>query len=160
LNYTNWKTYYEEYIKVVEIIAKQHADFFVNGFSLHYLDEFLWIDETESLDLKTFFNEENDYLPKEFFNSKNTTYNLTTERIIDGVKIFDRIEIIIDVSVRPSVTISHNIFRPLEKIIELKELIIEKKFEEILNSLHLHNKTILGNLLKKDVKDLIKLTNV
>jgi len=156
LNYTRWKQFYEDYSNVISTISKFHPEFFVTAFSLHYIDQFLWLSEKE-IDLDNIFNKDVNYIPNEFFNSSVNNYSIITEKDLDGYSHIDRLEINIERKVRPMITVSHNVTRPLNDVIQLKDLLVEDKFSKILNACHLHNKEVLFEILTPEVKDIINL---
>jgi uncharacterized protein (TIGR04255 family) len=156
LNYTRWKQFYEDYSNVISVISKFHPEFFVTAFSLHYIDQFLWISE-KGIDLDLVFKKDVNYIPNEFFNSSVNNYSIITEKELDGYINIDRLEINIDRKIRPMISISHNVTRPLNDVIQLKDLLEGDTFSKILNACHLHNKEILSEILTPEVKDIIKL---
>jgi uncharacterized protein (TIGR04255 family) len=157
LDYNSWDEFYKEYNSIINVIAKQQTEIFINACSLHYIDEFLWIDEKSKLDVNLFLKNKNEYLPETFYNSANTAYTLVTEKVNGNIKYIDRIEVVVNSGIRPNLIISHNVTQPLKNIVELKELINDSTFNEIFSNAHIHNKEILGNLLTDEVQVLIGL---
>lgn len=157
LNYLRWDLFYSDCKNCFEILNKLQTDIFVTAFSLHYIDEFLWIDEENNIDTALIFNQSANNIPKEFFNSSNTDFNLTTERTEGKYKYFDRLAIKVEPAIKPLITISHNVTQPLKEVISLSDLIKSNTFNEILTVAHNHNKKLLGDILTPEIKLLIKL---
>lgn len=157
LDYTRWVNFLNEFIHIVKTISNYHRELFVSALSIHYIDEFEWIGKDE-LDLRTIFNGDGEYLPNEFFNSKVSNYSLVTEKISDGRKYLDRLEIVVESQITHTIRVSHNVTLPLEDVIDLANLINEDFFLDILNKGHLHNKEILHDILRPAIKELINLT--
>lgn len=156
--YDSWSRFYEDSVKCFQGITELQSDIFINAFSLHYIDEFLWIDPANPIDVGTLFRRDTRYIPSEFFQSSQTTYALVTERVLDAVtKYFDRLEIVVDSKIRPLIRVSHNITQPLKEPKTLKELLQLEDFGRILTLAHTHNKELLKDVLTKDVARLINI---
>jgi uncharacterized protein (TIGR04255 family) len=156
LNYDRWNDFYKEYLDVLKSLSELHSDFFVTAFSLHYIDQFLW-NGALPIDLASIFNNEANYISKEFFASKLNNYSIVLEKENKHGIYIDRIEIKVDHVIKPMITISHNVTQPLKDIMSLNELLESTLFSEILNICHLHNKELLNDILTENVVELIKL---
>ena len=157
LSYSSWDIFFSDCKNCFEILNQLQTDIFITAFSLHYIDEFLWIDEDNVIDTTVVFNKFANNIPKEFFNSSNTDFNLTTERVEGKYKYFDRLAIKVEPAIKPIISISHNVTQPLKEVISLSDLIKSNTFNEILEVAHNHNKKLLGDILTPEVKQLIKL---
>jgi uncharacterized protein (TIGR04255 family) len=157
LQYSRWANFYDDFIETIKIISNQHPDLFVTAVSLHYLDEFFWRGPLP-IDLKQVFNEAGDYLPKEFFKSQISNYTIVTNKEIDDVKYFNRLEININDSIRPGISISHNISQTYNDVVDLGELLKKPEFGSTLEKEHIHNKTILKDILQPLIVQAINLT--
>lgn len=159
LDYKRWNGFFNDYVNYIKTILNFHPNIFINAISLHYIDEFDWIDPKLS-DLEDMFDRGCSYISPQFFNSLRTTNILTMERTKQNDpkgKYLDRIEIKVEPNIRPSILISHNVTEPLPEPIELSSFIDTEQFNETMMAAHLHNKNILNCLLKKNIKDLINL---
>jgi uncharacterized protein (TIGR04255 family) len=157
LNYTRWNPFYSDYVDVIKKIAKHNQDIFITAISLHYIDQFFWI-ENSAIDLNLIFDKNANSIPKDFFGSKLNNYSIITEKEIStGTSYLDRLEIIVDNIIKPSITISHNVTQPFVDLLGLDNLIGSNQFELILNSAHLHNKSFLKDLLNKEIQEMINL---
>lgn len=157
LGYSRWKPFLEEFKQSIEALCKIQSDLFVSAYSLHYIDEFFWIDETTPIDLRLIFKEENTTFPKVIFDSKNANYSLITEKEIGDIKYHDRLEITISSNIKSFIRISHNITRTLDDIYELNKIVKENKFEEVITMVHESNKLLLKEILTIDILNMINL---
>ncbi len=153
LNYSKWTSFRTDFKTVIGIISNFHPNLFVNAFSLHYIDEFIWDSKTEIETVKI-FNEESTLLPKEFFGCRLNNYQFTTIKN-NKFEYFDRLEIKVEETAKKIITISHNVIQNLNDNFALDELIKNADFEEMLDIAHTHNKKTLVNILTKEVCDLI-----
>lgn len=156
LDYNRWKDFFEDYLEYIKAILGFHPNIFIDGISLHYIDEFHW-ENPQLEDLDEIFDRECSFLSKEFFKSLKTTYIIAMEQIKDDAKYLDRLEIKADPTINPLISISHNVTQPFNEPIDLLEFIKSEQFGETLMAAHLHNKKILKCLLKQKIKDLINL---
>jgi uncharacterized protein (TIGR04255 family) len=158
LKYERWAKFHEEYTKYITAISEYQSDLFVTAISLHYVDEFLW--ETPNVnDLADIFNSHCSYLPGEFFNSIQTQYSIVVQKDLEsGMNYSDRLEIKLDGnSIRPLITISHNVTHILKEITDLKGPNLINHFSKLLEPAHLHNKELLKCILKPDILNCINL---
>ncbi len=156
LNYSDWDIFLPEFCETMGILANQHLDLFVKAFSLHYVDEFTWNDNEEPIPVKDIFNLQSTVLPKQFLESKNNYFILTTEKEKDTFKYYDRVEVTVGYKPLPQIVISHNVTRELSDFVGLKELIKGADFTKMLNLAHDHNKETLIDILNSEVCKLIK----
>lgn len=157
LNYNDWDIFFPEFRSVLNTISDFQKNLKVKAFSLHYIDEFSWNDNSD-INVDLVFNKQSELLPVEFFNCKLNNYQITKFKD-NKFSYIDRLEIKIDDSQQKSITVSHNLISELESVVELNELINSTNFEEKLNHAHSINKQVLISLLKKDVCELINLKN-
>lgn len=159
LSYTRWADFYNEFKSLLQVLTDFQPGYFANAFSLHYIDQFLWLDESSEIEPAVIFNKESDYLPGEFFKSKKTTYSVVTEKDLpgtDGLKIFDRIGITVEPNIKPMVSISHNVTMPLADYTDLGAL-IQGGNEKLFTDVHSKNKEFLRNVLNKEICSMIKI---
>ncbi|WP_028296293.1 TIGR04255 family protein [Olivibacter sitiensis] len=155
LGYERWALFYSDYKDQVRALGNIQADIFINAFSLHYIDEFLWIDKEGGIDLSLFFKK-NQKLPLDFFDSINPIFSLVAEKEINGVVYYDRLEIQVRSDIQPSVVISHNVTEALQKEVQLSDL-FRTDFESKLADMHEYNKKLLKDLLTEEIQQLIEL---
>lgn len=158
LDYQRWASFFSDYKNYINIILEFHPNLFINGISLHYIDEFDW-DNPELNDLTNIFDKNCSYLSKQFFNSFRTTYITTMEQTKEeNTKYLDRIEIKVEPNdIRSFISISHNVTIPFDEPIELLNFTQTQQFTDTMMAAHLHNKSILKCLLKEEIKNLINL---
>jgi uncharacterized protein (TIGR04255 family) len=155
LNYTRWEIFFNDFLKIITSISNFSNDIFLTAFSLHYVDEFLWLDNN-SIDLNLVFNKEANSIPRDFFNASVKNYSIVTEREKgENKKYIDRLEIIVNNLIKPSITISNNITQTFTEVVSLKELLPTSEFKNTLDEAHQHNKDFLKNLLTEEVQDMI-----
>lgn len=155
LDYSDWDLFLPDFKSVMIEVANFHPELFVNAFSLHYIDEFLWDSEEEILP-NHIFNENSILLPKEFFSCRLNNYQLTTFKN-DKFEYFDRLEIQVDEGPKKFITISHNVIHSLNENIALNKLVESAELKDMLDHAHLLNKKTLVSILSKEVCDLIKI---
>ena len=156
LNYLRWETFLNDFIDVIKIVSTLSQDLFVTAVSVHYIDEFIWVDNTQ-IDLKYLFNTETKYFPKNFFESTVNNYILTTESKTVTGNYIDRLELNIDHNIGKTINISHNVSQILDDTHSLNDLLSGTQFSKILNEEHIHNKEILGSILSNEAQNLIHL---
>ena len=155
LDYSDWDIFFDEFIKLASTVANFHSQLFVNAFSLHYIDEFEWLNKGE-IDAKQVFNENATLLPKDFFQSKVTNYQLVTLKS-NSYEYYDRIEIKVEQRPKTFLTVSHNVVQNLNDNVLMNDLISSAKFKEMLYLAHEQNKNTLENIFREDVCSLIGL---
>ena len=157
LNYVRWADFLDSYKKILKTIEKIHTEIFLTGLSLHYIDEFIWCEETP-IDL-TRIIEAKDYFPQNFMKSKSGYLVNTREIENAGVnKIFDRIELLLTSDISKNIVISHNQNVLFDNLVELKKAEAKEDIIQNFNLLHKNNKNFLGSILLPEVKKLIGLT--
>ncbi len=159
LQYNRWDNFISECSSCFDSINKLQSDLFVAAISLHYINEFTWVDSSNKMDLKTIFNENATYIPKEFFKSSSTEFLLTTERDENELKYYDRITIKIESKIDPVITISHNVTVTFtnQEVENLKDLISRDEFKRLSTINHESNKKLLKDILTKEILALIKM---
>lgn len=157
LNYERWEPFYGDYKSQIMALTNIQSDFFINAFSLHYIDELLWIDKENEIDLELILKKDHKKIPLDLFESSNPMFNLTAEKVIKGVKYYDRLEIQVRSNIQPTVVISHNVTESLQEEVQLNDL-FSTDFESKLGDMHDYNKNLLRDILNDEVQRLIGLT--
>ncbi len=155
--YTSWKDFLNNFKFAITSLSNFQSDLFVTAISLHYIDEFNWIDSSNPIDSRVIFNQTSKIIPLIFYNSINSQFNLITEHIENNKKYFNRIEISTESNFSQIIQISHNISQALDDVITLKDLISLEILEEILSTAHSKNKELLQDILTPEIKELINL---
>jgi uncharacterized protein (TIGR04255 family) len=161
LDYSRWKPFFEEYLSCIQIIANKHQEFQIEAMNLQYIDEFLW-NANEALNLKEVFSETSRYIPTSFLEHSMPRLDLfftddKTEE--DGTIYFDRINLAVTKTLdNTTITISHIVSHQLADPINIKELVNQKMFQDMLERAHKHTKETLKNLLTPNTAALIHLT--
>lgn len=156
LDYIRWGDFIRDYFFVLNSIKPYLSENQVSAIGLHYVDQFLWISK-EPIDVGLLFKPNEPYLPKEFFESQNANFILTTEKPIGNDNFTNRLQIKIETKVSPSITISHNVIRRLNKSSDLNSLLTDEGLSNVIDAAHKQNKSLLAQLLKDDVQELISL---
>ncbi|CAD5270668.1 MULTISPECIES: TIGR04255 family protein [unclassified Imperialibacter] len=156
LDYLRWGDFIKDYFFILDNIKTYLNENQVSAIGLHYVDQFLWISK-EPIDVSLLFKPNGPYLPKEFFESQNANFILTTEKTIGNDNFTNRLQVKTESKVSPSITISHNLIRRLNKSSDLNSLTAEEGLKNVINAAHEQNKSLLAQLLKDDVKELISL---
>ncbi|MFN8117435.1 MAG: TIGR04255 family protein [Bacteroidia bacterium] len=156
LNYSRWINLKNNFDNILKNIKTIQSDIFVNGLSVHYIDEFLW-DSSQEFDLSRIMKAE-DYLPNNFIKIKGGHLSNTREcETKDGQKLFDRLEVLVNSSIEKVITISHNQTVLTSNLFEYGSVEFDKNIGALLEELHENNKELLRNVLLKEVNELIKL---
>lgn len=156
LSYKRWSNFTENYSKILKAIQKIQSEIFLTGVSLHYIDEFIWVEEGQ-IDLSKIMIAQN-YLPQNFIKIKNG--HLVNTREIESKsdnKLFDRLEVLLIDNIAKTVTISHNQTLQFNNLIDLKETDNQNKILQDLQQLHDNNKNFLKAVLLPEIKKLIGL---
>lgn len=157
LNYERWKPFYEDYKSQIVDLSSVQSDLFINAFSLHYIDELLWIDSDSEIDLELILKKDHKKIPLDLFQSSNPIFNLTAEKVINEVTYYDRLEIQVRSNIQPTVVISHNVTEALQDEVQLSDLFGTTSFENKLEDMHNYNKNLLGDILTDPIQRLIGL---
>jgi len=155
LDYSDWDLFFPDFKSILIEVANFHPELFVNAFSLHYIDEFVW-DSNEEINPTKVFNDKSTLLPNEFFSCRLNNYQLTTVKK-DTFEYFDRLEIQVEDRPKKFITISHNIIHTLNDSVVLNKLIESAQLKNMLDHAHLLNKRTLVSILTKEVCNLIKI---
>ncbi len=156
LSYKRWSNFIENYTKIFSAIQKIQSEIFLTGISLHYIDEFIWVEEGQ-IDLSKIMVAQN-YLPQNFIKIKNGHLVNTREIESQGDnKLFDRLEVLLLDNIAKTVTISHNQTLQFNNLIDLKEKDNQNKVLQDLQQLHDNNKKFLNDVLLLQIKKLIGL---
>ncbi|TXH31503.1 MAG: TIGR04255 family protein, partial [Cyclobacteriaceae bacterium] len=155
LNYNRWSDFFSSFIQLMKVFQQYDNSIFINAFSLHYVDEFLWTDEGNPIDSSVIFARNSKYLPSEFFKPGKTNFSFITERHLEsGSKVFDRIEVKVEPTIVPVVNISHSVTYPLTDFYHLNS-VVDNSFSPFFESVHAKNKALLRDLLNPEVCKLI-----
>jgi uncharacterized protein (TIGR04255 family) len=160
-NYKNWNLFKGDFLRFISILDKFQPGAFVQAYSLTYLDEFTWDQIPEMSDgyeTNKIFNENSDFLPKNFFGSNNVSYTIDADKS-EGIKKYsDRLDITItDKMLGKNIGISHNQTFFLPEVTRLVSLIEDDRFRENMDEAHRINKDLLKNILTKEVLEKINL---
>ncbi len=156
LNYVRWEPFFNGYKKHITTLAEVQSDISIKAFSLHYIDELIWIDEKKPIDTSLILKKNKDKIPGDFFTSQNPNFSLVSDKMIGDSKYLDRLEIRVNSLPKPSLVISHNVTENLDNEIQLNSL-FQSDFEQKIEDMHSYNKELLGNILQDNVQALIGL---
>lgn len=156
LSYTRWADFLSQFRNSIHALKTIQSDIFVNGISLHYVDEFVW-DKQQEFDLSRIMKAE-EFLPNNFIRIKGGHLSNTRELVTtDNQRLFDRLEVLVNSNLEKGISINHNQTVLFGEIADYSDKEISKKIEVVLNELHENNKELLKKILIPEVKDLIKL---
>ncbi|WP_236974824.1 TIGR04255 family protein [Membranihabitans maritimus] len=157
LDYERWNSFYEDYKKNITLLSDIQSDIFIKAFSLHYIDELIWIDDDCPIDLTLLLKGNREKIPGDFFKSENPSFSIVSEKQIQDAIYFDRLEIRVNPTIIPSLVISHNVTEDLDEEILLDQL-FQSDFEQKIEDMHSYNKELLNSILQEEVQSLIGLT--
>ncbi len=154
-NYKNWQVFKDDFIKYIRILDSHQPGTYVQAYSLTYLDEFIWDNNSEKSNeysTELVFNRDSDFLPAHFFEPENIIYAVDSESIENNNRYSSRIDIAItDKILAKNIAISHNQTVMLPSVIEINKLIESVEFSSDLDSAHDKNKSILKSILTEEV---------
>lgn len=159
LEYTRWDAFFSAYIGCLDAIIGQHANFRVEAFNLHYIDEFVWIKDSEP-DLRLVLNERSDFIAPSILKKSFPRQDLfftTDQSGVNGTICYDRVNISVVQTIKPSITVSHTVSHQLNESIDIADLIKQERFKKLLTLAHNQNKEILKNILAPETAQLIAL---
>ena len=158
-DYSRWDPFFLDFQDIIKRLSENQSNLFVKAFSLHYIDEFNWIDPVTPVPVSEIFNNESVILPSEFFNSLVNQYQITSQKKVEDYVYIDRLEININKTAQSisNIFISHNITQTINDVQELSDLIQNSLFLDMLQKAHEHNKDVLKSVLKEEVKNNIGL---
>lgn len=160
LVYDRWTPFKEEFYRVVEPLVTIQNDLEVEAFGIYYVDDFFWRGE-DNIDLTLVFKEQQDIIPKHFFQSENSFFSLITEQKKYGLPFMERFDIKVDPSPKtadaPSIRLMHNVTQKLPQIVSLKEFLSNDYHKQLIQKSHDYNKTMIANILTQEVQKMINL---
>ena len=155
--YKSWNQFKEKFIQYFKILSYFQPGYYVQAYSLLYMDEFNWDNKTP-FESKIIFNTESNFLPKDFFNSSSIVYNINLEKEMAGKSYSDLLNITIaDKLVYKNIIVVHNQTFVLQDTIKLDDFLQGEDLNENLESTHQANKDLLKNILTNDVCKLINI---
>ncbi|MFN0034730.1 MAG: TIGR04255 family protein [Saprospiraceae bacterium] len=162
LDYSRWRSFFEEYLACIQIIADKHQEFQIEAMSLQYIDEFIW-EVANTLDLKVVFSDKSRHIPNSFLEHNSARLDLffTNDKTKeDGTIYYDRINLTTSSTFENQtvITISHIVTHQLVNAINIKELLNQKVFQNMIEKAHRHTKETLKDLLTDETAALINLT--
>jgi uncharacterized protein (TIGR04255 family) len=156
LNYEGWSTFLENFLRIMHAIVEIQDEVYTSGYSLNYVDEFIWLKDEVNYDF--IFYKESRHIPRGLFDSFTFNYSWIKENEVNDISYYDRLDISTFITDDHPVTrISHNATRMMERSQELSSLIDSKDLTSLLGHAHDCNKSMLKELLTKEVQKLIKL---
>lgn len=158
LDYKGWTSFRDNFMDYLQKLNTFRPGNFVKAYSLSYLDQFDWI-QKETYEASKMFREDSKYLPKVFFETKDTSYNYgNLKKEDDGTTYSDQLLInISDKIIGKDITINHNKAATFNDVIMLGDL-LKDKFRTDLDRVHESNKEVLKDLLQNEVCLKIKIT--
>lgn len=153
--YTNWADFRTKLTDAVDILSVA-MPIFVEGISLTYIDEFVWLGSSK-IDVKSILDENSELLNKDFFNSYNgTLVFLSQSEPKDDISFEEQKTEIVFNNIIRRIIINHSL------AVKFKEITVydsdsKKSFESYFDQAHYANKEILKRILRVDVQRLINL---
>ncbi len=160
LDYSRWQLFFDLYLSCIKPIAQKHAEFQIEAFSLHYIDEFTWIFD-DNPDLERIFKKNNNYLPISFFEKSfpKIILSFTTNPSEQNDTVYtDQLNISVIPTMQPTIQISHNSTYQFSQPIDINHLLSQDIFQEKIFQAHYHNKDVLNDLLTDEIRNQISLT--
>jgi uncharacterized protein (TIGR04255 family) len=153
--YPNWKQFKERLINDLKEVNKVFP-FYIEAISLGYLDEFLWVSNEDKIDVNSIFNIDSELLNKKFLDSENGTLVLLSQNKRVNVDDEEKTEISFNNRIK-RITLNHQFAIKLDSVYEFDTLNKNNKLSDYYENAHNSNKTVLKEILTKEVQDLIKL---
>ena len=161
-SYLRWENFFPETVGYLRAIAKIKGELKVKAISIHYIDEFKWIAESD-LDPKMVFNADSQYISRVLLNpSTKSQTNYLIEKQEGDLKYFEHLGVLLDNKAAKNIEISHSTISELREPQNLEYLLNEdsETFLGIFQALHKYNKLILDDILLDDVKVLINMPSM
>lgn len=157
--YIRWENFFPEFIEHLKVLSNLTTGLSVRAVSIHYIDEFKWIADTQ-IDPTIIFNKESPYISRVLLEpSIKSETNYLIEKIEGDFKYFERLSVKTDNKSLKNIEISHSTISELQEPKLLSSLLSNDYiyFSNIITSLHKYNKLILEDILLDEVKKLINL---
>ncbi|MGV3684383.1 MAG: TIGR04255 family protein [Daejeonella sp.] len=161
-SYIRWENFFPETVGYLKAIAEIKGELKVKAVSIHYIDEFKWIAESD-IDPKIVFNSDSQYISSVLLNpSIRSQTNYLIEKQEGDLKYFEGLGLLLDNKAAKKIEISHNTISEFREPQTLESLLNEdlENFLGIFNSLHKYNKLMLDDILLDEVKTLINMPSV
>lgn len=162
LNYPGWDKFYPKCISFINAISEVDNGIFANGFSLNYVDQFDWMDESFP-PMTSIFKTESKYIPKVLFENKdvwNIVSNYQKAIEIDK-KILENVNIGIQkIASKFNIYLLHNIFYFFEEPRNLKDVCREEeRIKSEASIIHDLNKEFMKDILVGEILNRIGINN-
>lgn len=153
--YVDWNGFRTQFESDIKTLASK-SSFYVEAISLTYVDEFIWTNKTTSIDVKSIFEIESEFLNKKFMTSKNGSLILISQGINGLQNYEEKTEISFSNDIK-RIIINHQYAIKLKDIQLFEKLNTGNDFFDLFELPHDENKKILRNVLTKECQDLINL---
>ncbi len=156
LFYKDWDDYLKTTTYVLNVIVNSGRELFINAYSLGYVDQFDWIDDSFP-NLEEIFSKDSDLLPLAILQSKKTwsySFQINQKSVTESFKkdYIDRIDISIrEFKSKLNFLIIHNTLQELDLPQTLKNLFADSTIQEALQFAHGNNKKIIKSIFTPPV---------
>lgn len=152
--YSNWLTFRDRIDADFSTFSESN-DFYVQAISLNYRDEFIWKGKA-GIPVKEIFNIESELLNKKFLDSKNGTLILISQGNEKGYFVEEKTEISFNNDLN-RIIIDHHYVSKFDDIKLYSKLKEQDGLNELFDTAHRENKTILKDILTPETQEIIKL---
>lgn len=157
IDYKDWNTFKKDSLDAAEAIAKFQDIYTVTAFSLTYIDEFYFDDES-AYSPKELFNLESKNLPKGIEDSDFVDFNYNLKRHQNNYVYFENFSIrVFNEGSKKTIRITNNLTFEIKPISFTDIFILKSGIEEYLDYIHQQNKNTLRDILNETVANRIKL---
>lgn len=156
VDYEGWRKFKDSCIGTAKAIAAFKGDYVVKAFSLMYIDEF-YFDENTKYNAEALFNLDSRNLPKGIEDSDFVDFNFNLKRHKDGFDYFENFSIkVFDEGEKKTIRIIGNLTFEIAPTSFIKVLDSED-LNKYLDFCHTENKNKLKDILNPDTAKLINL---
>lgn len=154
-NYLGWESFRKRLLKDIKELASNN-DFYVEAISLTYIDEFIWTNPNENINVQSVFDKDSELLNQKFINSKNGTLILVSQGENERYVFEEKTEISFNNDLK-RIVLNHQFAIRLSEIKMFTKLAKDKEFLTYYDSAHNENKKVLKDLLTKECQQMINL---
>jgi len=153
--YLGWTAFKNRLLKDTKELASNN-DFYVDAISLTYIDEFIWTNSDEKINVENIFNENSELLNQKFIDSKNGTLILISQGENDNYNFEEKTEISFNNDLK-RIVLNHQYAIRLSELKMFTELTLENEFLSLFDDAHEENKKVLKDLLTIECQKMINL---
>ena len=154
LKYESWDAFWNQMKEYASVVVEHHTGYLVKSFGLLYIDEFRAINPGE-FKISQIFNLKSEFVPPTISSSNLLDYNLNFRKENGERQWAENLTVNIDNN-KKVITIYNNVTFAIVPA-SFPDLLKSKDLEEFLCFAHNENKSLLKDLLKKEICQMIGL---